>query len=176
MSNDTPTRRRGMHRRDFLKRGGLAAGAAAMPPAVPDAAAARPDAVADGPGYPVVDVARLADLAPGTAVHFSYPDPSSPALLLRLHGAATHGVGDDASVVAFSVLCTHKGCTVGYRAEHRMLVCPCHWSTFDPAKSGSLVIGQGSTALPRVELQVRDGVVQAVGIDGLIYGRHTNVL
>jgi arsenite oxidase small subunit len=126
--------------------------------------------------YPVVDVARLADLAPGTTVSFNYPDASSPALLMRLAASATDGVGDDESVVAFSILCTHKGCPVSYKSEHGMLVCPCHWSTFDPARGGSLVIGQASESLPRVQLQVKDGMVQAVGMDGLIYGRHTNIL
>ena len=57
-----------------------------------------------------------------------------------------------------------------------MLICPCHWSTFDPAKGGALVIGQASQGLPRIQLQITGEKVEAVGIDGLIYGRHTNIL
>ena len=57
-----------------------------------------------------------------------------------------------------------------------MLVCPCHWSSFDPAKEGQLVIGQASQSLPRVKLEISNGMVRAIGMDGLIYGRHTNIL
>ena len=40
-----------------------------------------------------------------------------------------------------------------------------------------IIIGQASQPLPRIELKVTDaGMVQAFGVDGLIYGRHTNIL
>jgi arsenite oxidase small subunit len=65
---------------------------------------------------------------------------------------------------------------VTFKPEQRMLICPCHWSTFDPARSGSMVIGQASQALPRIELSVEGDMVRATGIVGLIYGRHTNIL
>jgi hypothetical protein len=39
-----------------------------------------------------------------------------------------------------------------------------------------MVIGQGSEALPQIALRVHGNTVQAVGIEGLIYGRHTNIL
>jgi arsenite oxidase small subunit len=167
-----------MNRRDFLKRSGGIAGAATIPVTTTAAAAGAAGGSAAPPGeaYPVVDVARLSDLAPGSSIGFSYPDAASPALLVRLDGPAADGVGDDASVVAFSSLCTHKGCRVSYKAEQGVLICPCHWSTFDPAKGGRLVIGQASDALPRIHLRVTEGTVQAVGMDGLIYGRHTNIL
>ena len=86
------------------------------------------------------------------------------------------GVGPDSSVVAYSTLCTHKGCPVSYKPEHHLLICPCHWSTFDPAREGGLVIGQASQALARIELRVESGMAVAVGVDGLIYGRHTNLV
>lgn len=65
---------------------------------------------------------------------------------------------------------------MNYLAERRMFVCPCHWSSFDPTKRGQMVIGQGSQPLPQIALRVQNGVVQAHGVDGLIYGRHTNIL
>ena len=43
-------------------------------------------------------------------------------------------------------------------------------------KSGGLVIGQASQSLPRVELRIESGVIAAVGVEGLIYGRHTNLV
>ena len=74
------------------------------------------------------------------------------------------------------MLCTHKGCPLNYVADRKSLVCPCHWSSFDPSKGGRLVIGQASQSLPQMQLDIQDGMVRAVGLDGLIYGRHTNIL
>jgi arsenite oxidase small subunit len=121
-------------------------------------------------------VAQLVDLAPGATLDFAYPDDDSPALLIRLPEPADGGIGPEGDIVAYSILCTHKGCPVSYKAAHKMLICPCHWSTFDPAKAGALVIGQASQGLPRIQLRIAGDKVQAVGVDGLIYGRHTNIL
>lgn len=126
--------------------------------------------------YPRIKVADLAALKPDATVSFNYPDDSSPATLIRLREAAASGVGPGNTIVAFSQLCTHKGCPVNYRPERKLMICPCHWSTFDPAKSGQMVIGQASQALPQIQLQVEAGAVFAVGVNGLIFGRHTNML
>ena len=131
---------------------------------------------AETTGYPVKPVIALDELSPGTTIPFTYPDDRSPALLLRMPEEVLGGVGPDASIVAFSSLCTHKGCPVSYKPEHRLLICPCHWSTFDPEKAGSLVIGQASQSLPRIELRIESDMVIATGVDGLIYGRHTNLV
>ncbi len=70
-------------RREFIVAG--AAGAAglvaaqALPGRVRAAAGSGEPAV-----YPVVEVERLADLAPGATLDFTYPDDDSPALLIRL--------------------------------------------------------------------------------------------
>jgi arsenite oxidase small subunit len=162
---------RKLTRREFVQLTG--AGAAALTAAgLPVASPAAQGSTA----YPVQEVASLSSLAPGDAVGFNYPDENSPALLIRLAETATDGIGPDQSIVAYSILCTHKGCPVSYKPEQRMLICPCHWSTFDPARSGSMVIGQASQALPRIELSVEGDKVRATGVVGLIYGRHTNIL
>lgn len=161
---------RKLTRREFVQLTGAGTAAVAAS-GMPLGAAGAAEA-----GYPVVEVASLASLAPGEAVPFTYPDETSPALLMRLTEPALDGVGPNREVVAYSILCTHKGCPVLYRPEQRMLICPCHWSTFDPAKSGSLVIGQASQPLPRIELSVEGDRVTATGVVGLIYGRHTNIL
>jgi len=149
-----------------------ATGAAGVGAAAPGMMGAR----AAAETYPVTPIIALDALSPGTAVPFAYPDDRSPALLLRMAAEALGGVGPDASIVAFSSLCTHKGCPVSYKPEHRLLICPCHWSTFDPEKAGSLVIGQASQPLPRIELRIESDMVVATGVEGLIYGRHTNLL
>jgi arsenite oxidase small subunit len=127
-------------------------------------------------GFPALAVAPLAEIAPGAEIPFAYPDDDSPAILLRLAASAAGGVGPNGDIVAYSILCTHKGCPVAFYPARGMLVCPCHWSSFDPTRSGRLVIGQASQSLPQIHLRVREGVVEAVGVDGLIYGRQTNLL
>ena len=154
-------------RRDFIRISSATTLASSLP------AAAAPEARKT---YPVLDIAELAALKPEVPVAFTYPDDHSPAVLLRLRQAAPGGIGPGNALVAFSTLCTHKGCPVAYRPERKLLICPCHCSSFDPAKSGQMVIGQGSEPLPRVLLRVEGGRVQAIGIEGLVYGRHTNIL
>ncbi len=162
---------RRLTRRQFIHTTGAAGVGVAAPVVIHSRAAA-----AETAAYPVKPVAALDGLSPGTTVPFTYPDDRSPALLLRMTGEVLEGVGPGASIVAFSSLCTHKGCPVSYRPEYRLLICPCHWSTFDPEKAGSLVIGQASQSLPRIELRVESGMVVATGVEGLIYGRHTNLV
>ena len=158
-------------RRRFIQSTGAAGVGAAAPSVVRTRSAA-----AETEAYPVQPIVALSELAPGSTVPFTYPDDRSPALLLRMTSESLGGVGPDASIVAFSSLCTHKGCPVSYKSEHRLLICPCHWSTFDPMKAGGLVIGQASQPLPRIELRIDSGIVSAIGVDGLIYGRHTNLV
>src|SRR5687768_1960395 len=117
MAADDPDCPRRVTRRDFIKissattlAGGLPAGAA-TPAAAPQ-------------GYPVLDVAELAALKVDAPLNFTYPDTGSPAVLLRLKGAAAGGVGPGNSIVAYSLLCTHKGCPVAYRPERKLLICP----------------------------------------------------
>ena len=158
-------------RRRFIQTTGAAGVGAAAPGVIGSRTAAAQTA-----GYPLQPIIALDELSPGTTVAFAYPDDRSPALLLRMSSEVLAGVGPDASIVAFSTLCTHKGCPVSYKPEHHLLVCPCHWSTFDPEKAGTLVIGQASQALPRIELRVESGMIVATGVEGLIYGRHTNLV
>lgn len=160
-----------VNRRDFIKTG--VAGLAAATAAGVSAPLARAAETGD---YPSLDIAPLDSIQPGAEIAFDYPDPNAPSVLLRLNEPAPGGVGPNRDIVAYSMLCTHKGCPLNFLAERQMLVCPCHWSSFDPAKGGRLVIGQASESLPMIRLEVADGMVRAVGMDGLIYGRHTNIL
>ena len=162
---------RRLTRRRFIQTTGAAGVGATAPVVIGSGAVA-----AEKAAYPVKPIIALDELSPGATVPFTYPDDRSPALLMHMSTEVLEGVGPDASIVAFSSLCTHKGCPVSYRPEHRLLICPCHWSTFDPEKAGGLVIGQASQPLARIELRVESGMVVATGVEGLIYGRHTNLV
>lgn len=168
MSEQTP--KSGLNRRELLSIGAVAGVAAGL------GAGADSPARAQQGQAPVVDVAPLSELEVGGQIDFAYPDDDSPATLVRLDGPVEGGVGPDESIVAYSALCTHKGCPVGYDAARRMFICPCHWSSFDPGKGGRMIIGQASQSLPRITLKIESGVIRAIGVEGLIYGRQTNIL
>jgi Rieske Fe-S protein len=59
-------------------------------------------------------------------------------------------------VVAFSAICTHKGCTVS--PEGDQLVCPCHGSTYDLA-TGDNTGGPAPKPLAKIPVKVEGGKV-----------------
>lgn len=60
------------------------------------------------------------------------------------------------SVVAFSAICTHKGCTV--KPNGKELDCPCHGSKY-AAATGKVINGPAPKPLPGVPVHVKDGKV-----------------
>jgi ubiquinol-cytochrome c reductase iron-sulfur subunit len=79
---------------------------------------------------------------------------------------------DANGIVAFSKICTHAGCAIAlYRAPmfeptdpKPALVCPCHYSTFDPATGGTVIFGPAGRKLPMLPLQVdAKGFLRASG-------------
>ena len=109
----------------------------------------------------------------GKPVNFFYPDNQSPAVAIRMSRPVDGGVGPNKDIVAYSQICVHKGCPVGYDSGREIFVCPCHYTVYDPAKEGAVVIGQATTSLPRIVLHydAATGDVTATGVDGLLYGR-----
>ena len=128
--------------------------------------------------YPVTTLNKAADLKVGQPVRFNYPDDASPCMLVKTGRETRGGVGPDGDIVAYSILCTHMGCPVSYSAEERTFKCPCHFSVFDAELNGQMVSGQATVNLPRVLLNYRDSddAIDAVGVEGLIYGRQANIL
>ena len=68
-------------------------------------------------------------------------------------------------IVAYSKICTHAGCAIAlYRnplfdetEPGRALVCPCHYSTFDPATGGEVLFGPAGRPLPQLPLTIGPG-------------------
>lgn len=60
-------------------------------------------------------------------------------------------------VVAFSAVCTHRGCTVAPGED--ALECPCHGSTYDLA-TGENTGGPAPRPLATLRVRVVDGVVE----------------
>jgi ubiquinol-cytochrome c reductase iron-sulfur subunit len=75
-------------------------------------------------------------------------------------------------IVAYSKICTHAGCAISlYRyplfQPHEptpALVCPCHYSTFDPAAGGKVTFGPAGRKLPMLPLTIApNGELRAAG-------------
>ncbi len=86
-------------------------------------------------------------------------DPSKLELPAGRAGWAPQGI------LAFSKICTHAGCAVAlYRnpkfptaQPHPALVCPCHYSTFDPFTGGTVTYGPAGRPLPQLPLAIDAG-------------------
>jgi ubiquinol-cytochrome c reductase iron-sulfur subunit len=92
----------------------------------------------------------------------------SPLVLVRLPKGdlrlppANDGFDAD-GIVAYSKICTHAGCAIAlYRAplfppndpRPPELVCPCHYSTFDPGAGGKVTFGPAGRKLPMLPIYV----------------------
>lgn len=168
-------------RRVFLKLSGSAAATAAT--AIGAAGSATPAHAAQAEAgrttlpYPRTTVANVASLKVNTPVAFNFPDASSPCTLVKMGRAVPGGVGPDRDIVAYSTLCTHMGCPVSYDSSTRTFRCGCHYSVFDAELSGQMVCGQATENLPQITLEIdARGSIVATGVNGLIYGRQSNVL
>ncbi len=168
-----------LSRRGFLKAGGggVAAGAAVSVGAVVASPEARAAAGAILP-YEEKVIGQAGKLTVGRPVTFAYPDDASPCTLVKIGRAVPGGVGPEGDIVAYSSLCTHMGCPVVYDSASSTFRCPCHYSTFDAELSGQMVCGQATENLPQIVLRhdEADDSVSAVAVDGLIYGRVSNIL
>ncbi len=68
-------------------------------------------------------------------------------------------------VVAYSKICTHAGCAISlYRTPTfpetepgPALVCPCHYSSFDPTTGGTVIFGPAGRPLPQLPLELGPG-------------------
>lgn len=162
-------------RRQFL-RGGLVSAAGAAAATVLPASQANAQGLARV-DYPTNRLANIADLAVNEPMEIAYPDADSPGVLLKLGQAVERGVGPDGDIVAYSVLCPHKGWLMSYNAGDKTLNCPGHHSRFDCESGGQQIWGHATQNLPQFELRVADnGDIFAEGVDELIYGRLSNVL
>ena len=75
-------------------------------------------------------------------------------------------------ILAYSKICTHAGCAINlYRKPtfapvepNPALVCPCHYSTFDPARAGKVIFGPAGRPLPHLPLMIdTSGALAAAG-------------
>jgi thiosulfate dehydrogenase [quinone] large subunit len=82
----------------------------------------------------------------------TYADPAdgSADILIR---------GSDGSLRAFSAVCTHAGCTVGY--EGGVIYCPCHGGEYDP-ETGQVIAGPPPAPLAPKKVLESGGQIYAL--------------
>jgi quinol---cytochrome c reductase iron-sulfur subunit len=104
-------------------------------------------------------------------------DVGTPVVVVRLDPAQLQlpaGRQDWApeGILAYSKICTHAGCAIAlYRTPlfpqdepEAALVCPCHYSSFDPATGGQVIFGPAGRPLPQLPLFVDpQGALRAAG-------------
>jgi ubiquinol-cytochrome c reductase iron-sulfur subunit len=94
----------------------------------------------------------------------------APVVVVRLEPARLH-LPDDRrdwapdGILAYSKICTHAGCAIALYRKPTFpdvqpgpaLVCPCHYSTFDPASGGTVLFGPAGRPLPQLPLALGPG-------------------
>ena len=101
------------------------------------------DAVA-APSSAGTKIVRLERVPVGSS--YSFKDASGqPAMLFRTKSG----------IYAYSLICTHQGCTVAYLSKARKLQCPCHQATFDPFNGAKVLSGPAPKALPKIKVKVK---------------------
>ncbi len=89
-------------------------------------------------------------LPSGQAATYSDPSDGSPDILIR---------ETDGKLKAFSAVCTHAGCTVGY--EGGVIVCPCHGGEYS-AETGEVIAGPPPSGLTPRKVLEAGGQIYAV--------------
>jgi Rieske Fe-S protein len=107
----------------------------------------------EGARYPVAEIATVDSLPVGGSKLFHYPATIDPCILVRV---------SEEQFVAYSQKCTHLSCPVIPRPAEGKFHCPCHNGSFD-LQTGYPLAGPPRRPLPRIDIQVRDGKIWAVG-------------
>jgi ubiquinol-cytochrome c reductase iron-sulfur subunit len=125
---------------------------------------------------------RARDVEQGS-FYSAYPEGAdreqvpAPIVVVRLSPREVRLPGERAGwapqgILAYSKVCTHAGCAVALyrtplylpREPKPALVCPCHYSTFDPATGGTVLFGPAGRPLPQLPLAIDErGHLRAAG-------------
>jgi thiosulfate dehydrogenase [quinone] large subunit len=173
-----PLTRSALARRDVL-RGGAVAAASVLIGALVHAFAGSAPAAQAGARSAGLSSASSRRNAPNRSAAASRPSsspspsPSAPAIKGRTIGSLDRmNVGDAVAfndpgtgpaalvctgrndVAAYSRICTHAGCEVGYDSSRKLFVCPCHGAEFDAMHGARPVAGSAPTPLPSIKVEV----------------------
>ncbi len=97
-----------------------------------------------------VKLGAASQLSIGQGATYTDPGDGQPDIVIRQQNG---------TLVAHSAVCTHAGCTVGYREGQ--IVCPCHGSIFN-AQTGAVITGPAVTPLAPRKVTQRAGEIYAL--------------
>jgi ubiquinol-cytochrome c reductase iron-sulfur subunit len=109
--------------------------------------------------------------------HADREQMGAPLVVVRLTPSEIHPPSDrrgwaPGGILAYSKICTHAGCAINLYRKPRFapveprpaLICPCHYSTFDPARAAKVIFGPAGRPLPQLPLMVTpSGELAAAG-------------
>jgi cytochrome b6-f complex iron-sulfur subunit len=61
-------------------------------------------------------------------------------------------------IKAYSAVCTHLGCIVGWQQSRGFIQCPCHDGRFNPV-TGAVISGPPPRPLPSVQVSIENGKI-----------------
>lgn len=96
----------------------------------------------DTGGSNATAIGPASDVPVGGAREFTDPAQGVPAYVVR---------PSEATYVAFSAVCTHMGCTVGFFQPALQFRCPCHGSIYS-ALTGEVLRGPATEPLPSIAI------------------------
>lgn len=95
-------------------------------------------------------VGTLSELESNTGQILNKEFSAGPVVVIR-------NPADPNTLSAVNPTCTHQGCIVGWQAEQKAFVCPCHGSKFDI--NGKASNGPATKPLPTYEVRVEKDLV-----------------
>jgi thiosulfate dehydrogenase (quinone) large subunit len=99
-----------------------------------------------------VKIAKAASVPVGSAKAFNDPATNRPAYLMQPKAG---------TFVAYTAVCTHQGCTVGFDQGSNQFACPCHGARFD-GSTGDVLRGPARSPLAKIKVVESGGNVYAV--------------
>lgn len=139
-----------------------------------------PKASLDQAWTPVPFTARATKPRPGAD---GISDVLLRGILVRVSQAAAGDALGDAGLRALCLHCPHELCYVKLveetetvrvpdqaKPENPLLVCPCHFSVFDPASDGALLTGPAGRGLYRFQFKVKDNTIEIQGVEEAALG------
>ena len=116
--------------------------------------------------WPRIKLAKASSLTVHQPIHFNYPLVNTPNILVKLGVSAENGVGAEKNIVAYSTICQHLGCYLGYQApdtsppcnsSKKMSTaegyCCCHGGEYDFVNGAKVIGGPPARAVPAVKLE-----------------------